>query len=357
MTETAKEPEVDFDIDAMLASLVSVRSEVPGGCAHRPGARHRTHGQRRGDRRSRPGADHRLPRDGSRDPVDHRPRGRRRSRPCSGVRPGFGIRARTGPPAAVRAGHGARRERRVRRGRSGHRRGTRRRRCARHRTHHREARVRRLLGVRARRSPVHRPGAPELGGRGAGRSRRPAARRRLASRADRLVERGEGGREHDRTDRPPEADPRGHEALRPPQPAAAAMARIPRPGHRQPPGGGERLRRLSGRPGRGSDRRSGRGGGGGSRSTGSRSCSARCGTSGRPGARSRSPSCGTGSPDPWCWNRSTGTRASSTAPSTDRGARPAPPRCPAARVFSTAARRGPPPGTMRRCRLRGCARR
>ena len=29
MTETAKEPEVDFDIDAMLSSLVSVRSEVP----------------------------------------------------------------------------------------------------------------------------------------------------------------------------------------------------------------------------------------------------------------------------------------------------------------------------------------
>ena len=29
MTETTKEPEVDFDIDAMLASLVSVRSEVP----------------------------------------------------------------------------------------------------------------------------------------------------------------------------------------------------------------------------------------------------------------------------------------------------------------------------------------
>ena len=29
MTETAKEPEVDFDIDAMIASLVSVRSEVP----------------------------------------------------------------------------------------------------------------------------------------------------------------------------------------------------------------------------------------------------------------------------------------------------------------------------------------
>ena len=29
MTETAKEPEVEFDIDAMLSSLVSVRSEVP----------------------------------------------------------------------------------------------------------------------------------------------------------------------------------------------------------------------------------------------------------------------------------------------------------------------------------------
>ena len=29
MTETVKEPEVDFDIDAMLSSLVSVRSEVP----------------------------------------------------------------------------------------------------------------------------------------------------------------------------------------------------------------------------------------------------------------------------------------------------------------------------------------
>lgn len=36
MTETAKEPEVEFDVDAMLSSLVSVRSEVPADALTAP---------------------------------------------------------------------------------------------------------------------------------------------------------------------------------------------------------------------------------------------------------------------------------------------------------------------------------
>ena len=67
--------------------------------------------------------------------------------------------------------------------------------------------------------------------------------------------------------------------------------------------------RLPGRWGRDRGGRSGGRGGGGSRSTGSRSSSARCGTSGRPGARSLSPSSGTANPTLSCWSRSTGTHA------------------------------------------------
>ena len=295
MTEAAEQPDLGFDLDAMLSSLVSVRSLVPDDALTAPvlGTERSGNGVVIGDRGLVLTIGYLVTEAQTLWITD------RRGAAVPGHVLGYDQESGFGLVQALqtasRAGHRARSERRMRRGRSGPRRRARRGRCDHHRAHHREAGVRGLLGVRTRRSPVHRAGAPELGRRRARGAGRPAARRRLAARADRLVERRAIGRKHDRADRSAQADSGGYEGIRPAQPAGAAVARLPRPGRRRSSGGGQRLRRLSGGSGRGGGRRSGGPRSRASPSTGLRSCSARSGASGRPGAPSPSPSSGTAS--------------------------------------------------------------
>ena len=93
------------------------------------------------------------------------------------------------------------------------------------RTHRRQAGIRRLLGIRARRGDLHRAGASELGRHRADRTRRRSARHRLAAAAAGRREGAGAEHQHDRADRPAEADPRRPDEVRPAQRAGAAVAR------------------------------------------------------------------------------------------------------------------------------------
>ena len=146
----------------------------PRGRVHRADPRHRARRQRRGDPRRRPGAHHRLPDHRGEHHLAHHQQGRggrrlpARLRPGDRLRPGAAARqARRDAARARQRGlvprrreRGGRRPRRARARAQGH--GV------------RQARVRRLLGVRARRGDVHRAGASAVGRRGADRRRRQA---------------------------------------------------------------------------------------------------------------------------------------------------------------------------------------
>ena len=93
------------------------------------------------------------------------------------------------------------------------------------RPHHRQAGVRRLLGVCAGRGDLHRARASQLGRHRPDRPGRRPDRHRLA--ADPADGRQPAGRrrQHDRADRPAEADLGGPHHHRPSQPSGAAVAR------------------------------------------------------------------------------------------------------------------------------------
>ena len=155
------------------------------------------------------------------------------------------------------------------------------------RSHRRQAGIRRLLGIRARRSDLHGARTPQLGRNRGHRFRRQARRGRFV--AGRAGERGPPSPfQHDRADRSVEAGARRSAQVRPAQSSAAAMARALR--HRG--GGQDRHRRARReRPGharRPGDRRPGACGQRRPTLPTSPACIAASGRSARPESRCRS---------------------------------------------------------------------
>ena len=192
-TETVKEPEVELDVDAMLSSLVSVRSEVPEDALTAPvlGTERMGNGVVIGDRGLVLTIGYLVTEAQTLWITDHRGAAvpghvlgydqdsgfglvqALQTLPVPPMELGVSAACDVGDPVVV-AGHGGG-----------------------------DALVTgRIIAKREfagyweyvlGRSPVHRSGAPELGRRRARRIRWTAARRRLPARADRLVERGRRG--------------------------------------------------------------------------------------------------------------------------------------------------------------------
>ena len=168
---------------------------------HRLDSRHRARRQRRGDRPERPDPDHRLPDHRGRDGVGERAFRRRRAGARGRLRSGDRLRPDPGARPARRAAARARQRARERGRRRGDR-GGRRRPAPRAQGGGRvQARVRRLLGIRAGRGDLHQPAASELGRRRLHRRRRARARHRLAVRAGGARRRHGVAGQHDRADR------------------------------------------------------------------------------------------------------------------------------------------------------------
>ena len=191
--------ELDFDLDAALSAVVSIRTEIRARRLHRLGPGHRAARQWRGDRQGRADPDHRL--------SDHRGRagladggpGHRGTGPCRRLRPGN----RPRPDPAARAPADARRWRSgscdalepgeplVVAGGRGPRDALSARLVA-------KRPVRRLLGILSRHRPVHRPGPSALGRCRLHRPGRRSGRHRLAAGAGGGARGSEPGRQHDR---------------------------------------------------------------------------------------------------------------------------------------------------------------
>ena len=233
-----------FDLERALSAVVALEADVPADAfTARSSGTERT-GQRGRHPRGRPRADDRLPGDrGDQRQADdarrpHRGRApdrRSTSRPasasCSRSASSASRRCRAAALASLSPGdtvNGDLARRAQPRAR---------------RAHRREARVRRLLGIPARRGAVHRAAAPGVERRRAGRHARAARRHRLAVRAagDR---RRHDARQHVRAGRDRRAGAAGPAAPGPPRRGAAPVAR--------------RLPRRRGRPRRRAGRRAGR---------------------------------------------------------------------------------------------------
>ena len=191
-----------YDLDRGLGLHGGAARNRAGGRVHRGNARHRARRQRRHHSRQRPHPDHRLSdhrgghdlADAERRPFGARPRARLRS--GNRLRPGASARQARHAGARIRPVGGGL-DRRARRR-------WRRRRAATlgRRAHRRQAGIRRLLGIRARRSDLHRAGASQLGRHGADRTCRRSHRHRFAATAAGGRQRPAAEHQHGRPDRP-----------------------------------------------------------------------------------------------------------------------------------------------------------
>src|SRR5262245_58435492 len=231
-----------------------------GGCFHGGNARHRASRQRRSHPRKGHRADHRLSDHGSGFDLaasERRPHG---SGACARLRSGDRLRPGAGAGACRSAGAA---DRRVERGADRRPRGGGRRRRAfalGGSAHRRPARVRRLLGIRARRSDLHGAVAPQLGRHSTDRAHGQPPRHRLAAARAAGRRRRHRASQHGGADRPVEADHRRPRHLWPAQSPAAAVARPLCQRDRGPRGGRGAGQRRPGREGQAAHRRRGAGG-------------------------------------------------------------------------------------------------
>ena len=111
----------------------------------------------------------------------------------------------------------------------------------------RQTRVRRIVGIPARRSDLHGAAASGMERRGPDRPRRPPGRRRLADRRRHDRHQHRPARQHVRADRPPQADPRRPDQRRQGVGPGEAVARRQHRGAARP---AVRDPRVAGEPGR-----------------------------------------------------------------------------------------------------------